>query len=202
MTRQQRRPCDERYEGAAAQDVPRRLYADPGLPDRVFRGVARGGGGLVLAVMLLVGGFLLYRAWEALSRAGWSFLTTEAWEPDAGRFGIAAVLVGTVLIALVAVAVAVPLAVGGALYISEYAPPRLRRTLISVVDLMAAVPSVVYGLWGLFFFEGRSSPPPGGSRPTWAGSRSSGWTAPIRPIRSRRRACTPPPRWSRGSSWH
>ncbi|MEE1844517.1 phosphate ABC transporter permease subunit PstC [Streptomyces sp. NPDC059118] len=144
--------------GAAAQDVPRRLYADPGLPDRVFRGVARGGGGLVLAVMLLVGGFLLYRAWEALSRAGWSFLTTEAWEPDAGRFGIAAVLVGTVLIALVAVAVAVPLAVGGALYISEYAPPRLRRTLISVVDLMAAVPSVVYGLWGLFFFEGKILP--------------------------------------------
>ncbi|MES9504901.1 phosphate ABC transporter permease subunit PstC [Streptomyces sp. NPDC000609] len=144
--------------GTAAQDVPRRLYADPGLPDRVFRGVARGGGGLVLAVMLLVGGFLLYRAWEALSRAGWSFLTTEAWEPDAGRFGIAAVLVGTVLIALVAVAVAVPLAVGGALYISEYAPPRLRRTLISVVDLMAAVPSVVYGLWGLFFFEGKILP--------------------------------------------
>lgn len=67
-------------------------------------------------------------------------------------------LVGTVLIALVAVAVAVPLAVGGALYISEYAPPRLRRTLISVVDLMAAVPSVVYGLWGLFFFEGQILP--------------------------------------------
>lgn len=138
--------------------MPRRLYADPGLPDRVFRGVARSGGGLVLAVMLLVGGFLLYRAWQALSRAGWSFLTTETWEPDAGRFGIAAVLVGTVLIALVAITVAVPLAVGGALYISEYAPPRLRRTLISVVDLMAAVPSVVYGLWGLFFFEGKILP--------------------------------------------
>lgn len=138
--------------------MPRRLYADPGLPDRVFRGVARSGGGLVLAVMLLVGGFLLYRAWQALSRAGWSFLATETWEPDAGRFGIAAVLVGTVLIALVAITVAVPLAVGGALYISEYAPPRLRRTLISVVDLMAAVPSVVYGLWGLFFFEGKILP--------------------------------------------
>lgn len=138
--------------------MPRRLYADPGLPDRVFRGVARSGGGLVLAVMLLVGGFLLYRAWQALSRAGWSFLTTQTWEPDAGRFGIAAVLVGTVLIALVAIAVAVPLAVGGALYISEYAPPPLRRTLISVVDLMAAVPSVVYGLWGLFFFEGKILP--------------------------------------------
>ncbi|GAA1355843.1 phosphate ABC transporter permease subunit PstC [Streptomyces beijiangensis] len=142
----------EAGERAGPPEVPRRLYADPGLPDRVFRGVARSGGGLVLAVMLLVGGFLLYRAWQALSKAGWSFLTTETWEPDAGRFGIAAVIVGTVLIALVAIMVAVPLAVGGALYISEYAPARIRQTLISVVDLMAAVPSVVYGLWGLFFF--------------------------------------------------
>ncbi|MFD3524980.1 phosphate ABC transporter permease subunit PstC [Streptomyces sp. NPDC058653] len=147
-----------RKVSGAEAEAPRRLYADPGLPDRVFRGVARGGGGLVLAVMLMVGGFLLYRAWQALSKAGWSFLTTEAWEPDAGRFGIAAVLVGTVLIALVAITVAVPLAIGGALYISEYAPPRLRQTLIGIVDLMAAVPSVVYGLWGLFFFEGQILP--------------------------------------------
>ncbi|QIQ02175.1 phosphate ABC transporter permease subunit PstC [Streptomyces liangshanensis] len=137
----------------AGSEGPRRLYADPGLPDRIFRGVARSGGGFVLAVMLLVGGFLLYRAWQALSRAGWSFLTTETWEPDAGRFGIAAVLVGTILIALVAILVAVPLAVGGALFIAEYAPPRVRQTLVGVVDLMAAVPSVVYGLWGLFFFQ-------------------------------------------------
>ncbi|MGW3633389.1 phosphate ABC transporter permease subunit PstC [Streptomyces sp. NPDC005122] len=120
----------------------------------MFRGVLRGGGGLVLAIMLLVGGFLTYRAWQALSVAKWGFVTTEAWEPEAGNFGIAAVLVGTLLIAMVAIVFAVPLALGTALYISEYAPPRIRQTLISVVDLMAAVPSVVYGLWGLFFFQG------------------------------------------------
>ncbi|MFE5144483.1 phosphate ABC transporter permease subunit PstC [Streptomyces fagopyri] len=120
----------------------------------MFRGVLRGGGGLVLAVMLLVGGFLTYRAWQALSVAKWGFVTTEAWEPEGGNFGIAAVLVGTLLIAMVAIVFAVPLALGTALYISEYAPPRIRQTLISVVDLMAAVPSVVYGLWGLFFFQG------------------------------------------------
>ncbi|MFF2462460.1 phosphate ABC transporter permease subunit PstC [Streptomyces mirabilis] len=120
----------------------------------MFRGVLRGGGGLVLAIMLLVGGFLTYRAWQALSVAEWDFVTTEAWEPEGGHFGIAAVLVGTVLIAMVAIVFAVPLALGTALYISEYAPPRIRQTLISVVDLMAAVPSVVYGLWGLFFFQG------------------------------------------------
>ncbi|MGX1271994.1 phosphate transport system permease protein [Streptomyces phaeoluteigriseus] len=137
-----------------ADDPPRRLYPDQGPADRLFRGILRGGGTLVLAIMLLVGGFLTYRAWQALSVAGWAFLTTEAWEPEGGRFGIAAVMVGTGLIALVAIVFAVPMALGTALYISEYAPRRIRQTLISIVDLMAAVPSVVYGLWGLFYFQG------------------------------------------------
>jgi phosphate transport system permease protein len=88
-----------------------------------------------------------------LRAAGGSFITTQAWEPDAGNFGIAAIIVGTVLIALVAIAIAVPLATAVALYISEYAPRRLKATLVSLVDLMAAVPSIVYGLWGLFFLQ-------------------------------------------------
>lgn len=124
-----------------------------GAADRTFRGVARGGGVAVLVIMGLVGTFLAYRAWHALDKAGFSFLTTQDWNPDAGKFGIAAVIVGTVLIAIVAVIVAVPLAMGAALYISEYAPRRVRRTLVSLVDLMAAVPSVVYGLWGAFFLQ-------------------------------------------------
>ncbi|MFC5799717.1 phosphate ABC transporter permease subunit PstC [Streptomyces formicae] len=138
------------------EDAPRQLHADSGLPDRLFKGTLRGGGAAVLAIMLLVGGFLTYRAWQALRVAKFDFLTTEAWEPGSGNFGVAAVLVGTVLIATVAIAIAVPLATGTALYISEYAPPKLRRTLISLVDLMAAVPSVVYGLWGMFFLEGQA----------------------------------------------
>jgi phosphate transport system permease protein len=147
--------ADRSTTGRPESNRPRRLYSDSGLPDRLFRGVLRGGGGVVLAVMLLVGGFLLYRGWPALHKAGFSFLTTAEWDPDAGHFGIAAVIVGTVLIAAVAVVVSIPLAIGTALYISEYAPARLRRTLVSVVDLMAAVPSVVYGLWGLFFLQGK-----------------------------------------------
>ncbi len=103
--------------------------------------------------MTLVGTFLAARAWEALHRAGFSFFTEQDWKPDAGRFGIAAVMVGSVLIALVAVVVAVPLAMGAALYIAEYAPRRLRPTLVLVIDLMAAVPSVVFGLWGEFFLQ-------------------------------------------------
>ncbi|PRX91737.1 phosphate ABC transporter permease subunit PstC [Allonocardiopsis opalescens] len=138
---------------AEGEDAPRRVKASIGPDDHVFRLLARAGGFTVLAVMSLVGVFLTYQAWQALQVAGWSFFTTSEWNPDSGVFGIAAVLTGTVLIALVAVVIAVPLAVGTALYISEYAPRGLRRTLVSLVDLMAAVPSVVYGIWGLFLLQ-------------------------------------------------
>ncbi|MFD7893536.1 phosphate ABC transporter permease subunit PstC [Streptomyces sp. NPDC059568] len=134
-------------------DEPRAIKRSAGLPDQLFRGLARGSGGVVLLIMLLVGTFLGYRAWEALRVSKGSFLTTSAWEPDSHHFGIAAVLTGTVLIGLVAIALALPLAMGTALYISEYAPRRVRRTMVSLIDLMAAVPSVVYGLWGAFFLQ-------------------------------------------------
>ncbi len=133
----------------------RTLKANVGPADRAFRGIASGGGALVLVVMVLVGTFLAYRAAQALNKAGFSFLTTQNWDPDGGTFGIAAIMVGTILIALVAIVVAVPLALGTALYISEYAPARIRRTLISLVDLMAAVPSIVFGMWGFIFFQWR-----------------------------------------------
>ncbi|MGH3789040.1 MAG: hypothetical protein ACRDRG_21370 [Pseudonocardiaceae bacterium] len=73
--------------------------------------------------------------------AGLSFITTQTWERDSRNFAIATVIIGTVLIAAVAIAFAVPLATGVALYISEYAPRTLRRWMINIVDLMAA-PSV------------------------------------------------------------
>ncbi|MFD0259367.1 phosphate ABC transporter permease subunit PstC [Kitasatospora indigofera] len=136
-------------------DVRRSPAADPGLADRLFLLWARCSGAFVLLVMLGVGGYLAVRAARALRVAGLSFLTTESWNPDGGhgQFGIAAVLVGTVLIGGIAVVLAVPLALGSALYISEYAPRKLRRTLIGMVDLMAAVPSVVYGVWGFVLLQ-------------------------------------------------
>ena len=136
-----------------AADAPREVVEVVGFSDRIFRGIARGSGITVLAIMSLVGVFLAVRAAEALQSSGVSFLTTQAWEPDGGKFGIAAIIVGTVLIALVAISLAVPMAAAVALYISEYAPRRLKATFISLVDLMAAVPSIVYGLWGLFFLQ-------------------------------------------------
>lgn len=135
----------------AVPDRPRSLVVRAEGSDKVFGWVTRGAGTIVLAIMSLVGLFLLYQGYQALSSAGLGFLTVQAWDPNSGNFGIAAVLSGTFFIALTAIAFALPLALGTALYISEYAPLAIRPALVSIVDLMAAVPSIVYGLWGLFF---------------------------------------------------
>ena len=138
---------------AADTDRPRSLKARRSLSDGFFRFGAHGGGVLVLAIMTLVGLFLAIRGAEAIQATGWSFLTEQSWEPASGRFGIAAVLFGTVVIALIAIAVALPLALGVATYISEYAPDALKRLLTNIVDLMAAIPSIVYGLWGAYWLQ-------------------------------------------------
>ncbi len=109
----------------------------------------------MLAVMGLIGLFLLLRGIKAVDRVGYHFFTEAQWSPDSGRYGVASVLTGTIEIALTALAVGVPIALLAALYISEYAPPGLRRTLIGLIDLMAAVPSILYGLWGVTWLQPR-----------------------------------------------
>lgn len=134
---------------------PRAIAAKRDLGDRIFHRGALASGLIVLAVMAAVGLFLSIEAAQALRATGLSFLTTADWQPDRGQFGIASVLIGTVCIALVAVSIALPVSLGTALFIAEIAPDRVRSTLVGLVDLMAAVPSVVYGLWGLFLFQGQ-----------------------------------------------
>ncbi|MEV4760389.1 phosphate ABC transporter permease subunit PstC [Micromonospora sp. NPDC049559] len=143
----------EPAERAPDEDRPRPVRATKPLVDRVFRGVAYGNGALVLLVMGGIGLFLSLQAVPTLRAYGWSFFTENDWNPEQNRLGITAIVLGTVLVALVAIAVAFPLALLTALYIAEYAPRRLRRTLVSLVDLMAAVPSVVYGLVGVALFQ-------------------------------------------------
>jgi phosphate transport system permease protein len=134
---------------------PRRPGNASGLADKLFRRFLQAAGVVVLVITGAVGTFLFARAFEALKVAKLKFLTTQQWQPDAHRFGIAAVMTGTVLIALVAISVSTPLAIGTALWISEIAPDNfVKRTAIALIDLMFAVPSVVFGLWGLFYFEG------------------------------------------------
>ncbi len=127
--------------------------------DLAFRGVSRGGGIIVLAIMVLVGFFLTVQAVQAIAKVGIvEFLTTQEWSPETYHFGIAALLTGTILIALVALVVAFPLSIGTSLFITEVATGGFRRTLVSIIDLMAAVPSVVFGLWGLIFLQPAIAP--------------------------------------------
>lgn len=140
-------------EPLALEDAPRRVVVVRDRGDRIFRGIARTSGTMVLAIVSLIGLFLFFRAGLALRGSGLSFITTAEWEPDSGRFGIAAILSGTVMIALVALVVSLPIALGTSLYISEYAPRPLKKVLRSVVDLGAAIPSIVYGLWGAYFLS-------------------------------------------------
>lgn len=130
--------------------VPRAVSRKGTGADAVFEHGARAVGASVLVITGGVGLFLAWQAYPTLQRYGWSFFTESQWQPDEDVIGIAAVLTGTVSVALVAMAIAFPLALLTALYISEYAPARSKPTLVSLVDLMAAIPSIVYGLWGFF----------------------------------------------------
>jgi phosphate transport system permease protein len=140
---------------AVETDVPRDIQPGWSASDRAYRRLAAGGGLLTLAVLVLIGLFLLVRSGGALDVMGARFFTTTVWRPDAPApvFGILAVVYWTVVIAAIALAVAVPLSVLTALFLTEYAPRRVRPLLRSLVDLLAAIPSIVYGLWGLFFLQ-------------------------------------------------
>ena len=126
-----------------------------GRGDKIFTQGTLVGGLFVLAITAAVAIFLTFESTDAIGRVGFGFLTTSVWEPDRGEFGIKAVLAFTVMIAIVAVAIALPISIATALFIVEVAPRRLRSWFVALVDLMAAVPSVVYGLWGLFLMQGQ-----------------------------------------------
>ncbi|WP_327047732.1 phosphate ABC transporter permease subunit PstC [Microbispora sp. NBC_01189] len=121
--------------------------------DGPFRFASTGAGVVLLAIMAAIGLFLVVKAVPALQANTSHFLTELTWQPNATKpvFGIGALAFGTVLSSLLALLIATPVAVGVALFISHYAPRRLASALGYVVDLLAAVPSVVYGLWGVTF---------------------------------------------------
>ena len=129
---------------------PRKISRKATGVDAVFVHSIRAVGAVVLVVTGGVGLFLGWQAYPTLHHYGWSFFTENRWQPEADIIGIAAVLTGTFCVAVVAMVIAFPLALLTALYISEYAPAFLKNVLVSLVDLMAAVPSIIWGLWGFF----------------------------------------------------
>lgn len=144
-------------EDPVRTDAPRRLGGGQAGADRVFDLTMRATGTTVLLITGGIGVFLALQAVPTLRHYGLSFFTETQWEPDADVVGIGAVLIGTFSVAAVALVVAFPLALATALFISEYAPARFRGLLVSMVDLMAAVPSILYGLWGFFLLQPHAS---------------------------------------------
>ncbi|MFN0025679.1 MAG: phosphate ABC transporter permease subunit PstC [Acidimicrobiales bacterium] len=139
------------YEG----DTPRAVAAGHTLADRIFRGMALGSGLMSFAI---IGGTLIFLAtyaWPAISSQGWGFLTSSVWSPASEKpvFGIFGLITGTLQLAIVALVVAVPVSFTLALFIHEYAPRWLRKPMVNVVDFMAAMPSVIFGLWGWLVFQ-------------------------------------------------
>ncbi|MFZ2014614.1 MAG: ABC transporter permease subunit [Nocardioides sp.] len=137
---------------------PRKLSRKPTGGDAVFVQSFRMVGASVLVITGGIGVFLAVQSIPTLRHYGWSFFDIhEGWNFSTDQVSVASLLAGTVEVALIAITIAFPLALGTALYISEYAPPKLQATLISAIDLMAAVPSIVYGLWGRDLIQGHAS---------------------------------------------
>jgi phosphate transport system permease protein len=137
-----------------SDDLPRAIPKALSKGDRVFRALSGGAAALCLVIMAATAVFLTVKAIPALTAAGpLKFLTDTTWEPDRKQFGVGGLLINTILIAGVALLVAVPLSLGLALFINEYAPGRIRRVLTSAVDLLAAIPSLIFGMWGFFALQ-------------------------------------------------
>jgi phosphate transport system permease protein len=134
--------------------TPRLVSDVPSRADRWFQRFTLGAGITVLVLLTLVGLFLLLRSRDALSETGiWTFLTREEWRTDVhpARIGVLGLLSGTVIVGIIAVTLAVPFGTVAALCITEYASPKLRKWLTALVDLLAAIPSLIFGLWGFLF---------------------------------------------------
>src|SRR5205807_8373640 len=124
--------------------------------DRRFRAILLACSSTVLVIIVGIVLYLLVKSLPAIRYQGlFSLIFTDSWNPRAVHpsYGFFGDLVGSVVIAVIALIVAVPVSVATALAINEYAPRRLRRSLTTFVDLLAAIPSLIFGMWGLYFFQ-------------------------------------------------
>jgi phosphate transport system permease protein len=139
--------------------------------DHVFREVCRAAALLVVALAVLFVIVLLWKSWPAMRTIGIQFVTETTWDPEPTHrvFGALAFVFGTVVSSALAMVIAVPLGVGTAAFLSEIAPGWLRRAASFLVEMLAAIPSVVYGFWGLFFLA-----PAIGRLATWFGASHGG----------------------------
>jgi phosphate transport system permease protein len=129
--------------------APLSLKGRADVADRGFRWLAALAAALVLLVLSLIAVTMTRRAWSALDLMGLDFFTSKRWSPPDQFFGALAFIFGTIGSAAIAVVIAVPVSLGIALFVTQVAPGWLRRPVVYITDLLAVVPSVVFGLWGV-----------------------------------------------------
>lgn len=140
----------EAEHGSPEPDRAHAVIHGGGVGDRVYSGVITLFALCVPVLLLLIFGVVTVAAWPALRSFGFGFLFSSDWDPVNAEFGAAPALFGTLVSSFLALVLATPLALGVAIFLSEFAPRWLRRPVAFLVDLLAAIPSVVYGLWGIF----------------------------------------------------
>lgn len=140
-----------------AVGLPRRFLPQRLLPkhfgDMVFQQLTRLCAVFILLLIVTMGWQLTQSAWPAVQKFGFGFLTETAWDPVMGEFGAAASLWGTLISSFLALLIAVPVSLGVAIFLTQVAPAFLRRPISLAVELLAAIPSIIYGFWGLFILS-------------------------------------------------
>jgi phosphate transport system permease protein len=140
-------------EATSLPTQPAALRGHRNLADRIGDPLLKWLSALAALLAVAVIGGIVYEvfhlAWPAITKFGLGFITTDDWNPVTGRFGAASFIYDTVITSAVAVVIAAPLSIAIALYLTELAPRRLRRPVATLVDMLAAIPSVILGLWGI-----------------------------------------------------
>ena len=146
---------DNEKEKARAMTTPppaKRARSGP-LADKIFGLLAKGAAVLTLCLLLAILTSLTISAWPAINKYGLGFLTSTAWDPVQEEFGGLVMIYGTVATSIIALLIAVPVSFGVALFLTELSPSWLKRPLGTAIELLAAIPSIVYGMWGLLIFS-------------------------------------------------
>ncbi len=132
---------------------PKKVARSGPMADRIFGWLAKGAAFFTLAMLIAILVSLTISAWPAIDKFGLGFLTSTKWDPVKQDFGGLVMIYGTLITSLIALVIAVPVSFGIALFLTELSPAWLKRPLGTAIELLAAVPSIVYGMWGLLVFS-------------------------------------------------
>ncbi len=139
-------------ERAMSKPPSRKQPRSGPMADRIFGWVAKGAAVATLGLLLAILVTLTMSAWPAIEKYGFSFLTSTVWDPVQDEYGGLVMIYGTLATSFIALLIAVPVSFGIALFLTELSPAWLKRPLGTAIELLAAVPSIVYGMWGLLVF--------------------------------------------------